>query len=245
MPTQGEISLNPVSAKGDILTHNSSSRSRLGIGSDNQILTARSTATLGIAWESKTVNVGDFVLIASSSVTASATSITISSAPQSAYDHFLLTGTCVGLGGVFNGGIILTNNTSTTGGFPYLDIATGTGGLERQYDDNSTYLQIDASSVSQNGNYTFSFLFFNWGGSSSNVSTRAHTHGIIYEYGHAVPQSTSGSGFGISHMEAGTFTTASSDLTSLSIKSAQNDGTFGAGSKMSLWGIRKSIRTYA
>ena len=50
MPSNSEISLNPQSAKGDILTHDGSSRSRFPLGSSNQVISANSTASLGIEW---------------------------------------------------------------------------------------------------------------------------------------------------------------------------------------------------
>lgn len=244
MPTQGEISLSPVSAKGDILTHDGSSRARLAVGSNNSILTARSTSAFGIAWESKTVNVGDFVLIGSSTSTASATSMSITNVSQSSYQHFLLTGSMVGLSGTFNGGIVMTNSQSASGTFPWIFVQTDTGGIERNYNDNDTVLRIANSATSANGNMYFRVVFFNWGiGGNTDQST---ANGVIFESSFALPTASEGNTYGVSNQENGTWVSSTTgSLSTLVIKSAQNDGSFGAGSTIKLWGIKKIDRTYA
>jgi hypothetical protein len=74
MPTQSQISLSPLSAKGDILSFDGSSRSRVSVGTNGQILSAQSTATSGISWIDQTVlTSGSFELISSTTLTASST----------------------------------------------------------------------------------------------------------------------------------------------------------------------------
>jgi hypothetical protein len=112
MPTQAEISLNPTSAKGDILTHSSSSRERLAVGSNNQILTARSSATTGLSWETKTGATADYILISSTTVTANATTITISNTPYSAYYDFRILLSVNSMGTAFAGALCLAVSTN-------------------------------------------------------------------------------------------------------------------------------------
>jgi hypothetical protein len=79
MPTQAEISLSPISAKGDILSTDGSSRTRVAVGTNGQILTARSSATSGIQFETAGSGASSTVqLIYSTTVTAAVTSIAIS-----------------------------------------------------------------------------------------------------------------------------------------------------------------------
>lgn len=92
MPTQYEISLNPISAKGDILSSDGSSRSRIPVGTNGHFLTASSTSTSGIVWQSpSTVNIGDMVLISSTSTTSASGTIDITRPALNAYQHFLIT----------------------------------------------------------------------------------------------------------------------------------------------------------
>jgi hypothetical protein len=74
MPTQTQISLSPISAKGDLLSFDGSSRSRVAVGTNGQILSASSTDTSGIKWVAPPSNSsGAFELIASSVLTADGT----------------------------------------------------------------------------------------------------------------------------------------------------------------------------
>jgi len=75
------IGIGPTSAKGDILSSNGSSRSRVPVGTNGQILTARSTATSGMQFETISVVSPVYELIASSLLTANSATVTFSSIP--------------------------------------------------------------------------------------------------------------------------------------------------------------------
>lgn len=91
MPTQAEISLNPMSSYGDILSHNGQGRIRIGIGTASQILTASSTAPGGVEWRSYGgVVAGNYDTIASSTTTASASTVTISNIPTTYTDLVII-----------------------------------------------------------------------------------------------------------------------------------------------------------
>ena len=75
------IGISPASAKGDILSFNGSSRSRIAVGTTGQILTARSSATSGVQFESSSISPAKFDLIASNTLTANSATVTFSSIP--------------------------------------------------------------------------------------------------------------------------------------------------------------------
>jgi hypothetical protein len=76
------IGISPTSAKGDILSFDGSSRSRVAVGTNGQILTARSSAASGIQYETSAVAVPVFQLIATTTLTANSATITFSSIPD-------------------------------------------------------------------------------------------------------------------------------------------------------------------
>jgi hypothetical protein len=87
MPTQQEISLNPTSSNGQILSFDGSARIGISPGTNGQVLVSSSTATSGAIWTtfSTSANFG-FAVIASDSFTA-ATHV-ISNIPQD-YQHLM------------------------------------------------------------------------------------------------------------------------------------------------------------
>jgi len=98
MPTTQEISLNPTSVKGQILTSNSSSRIGINVGSSTaMILTARSSASTGLAWEAPSGGGSQaMTLISTTSITANTASVTLSSFNASSYDFMRLIMSSVG-----------------------------------------------------------------------------------------------------------------------------------------------------
>lgn len=89
MPTQLEISLNPTSAAGDILSSNGSSRIRFPTSTtSNQILTAVSSASSGLEWRTYGAALASEPIMISTSTTAagSVTSFTVSNIPQTYTD---------------------------------------------------------------------------------------------------------------------------------------------------------------
>jgi hypothetical protein len=92
MPTQSEISLSPISAKGDIISTDGSSRTRVAVGTNGQILTARSSSTSGIQYETPSGGSSSFVLISSTTVTAAVTSVSISMTADTSVALYYVTG---------------------------------------------------------------------------------------------------------------------------------------------------------
>jgi hypothetical protein len=115
MPTQSEISLSPISAKGDILTTDGSSRTRLAVGTNGQILVARSSATSGIQYEAPVASTSSNVsLIYSTTVTAAVTSISISLSVNTTIAMWYVEGKwrCTRTG-ASESGILLNGSTSS------------------------------------------------------------------------------------------------------------------------------------
>jgi len=83
MPTQAEISLNPLTAKGEILTSNGSSRIAVSPGTNGQFLVANPSSSSGLSWSTFGGTGGvDFSYIATASLTANASSLTFSNIPS-------------------------------------------------------------------------------------------------------------------------------------------------------------------
>jgi len=110
MPTT-PISVNPTTAKGDILSFDGSSRSRVAVGTNGQILTARSTATSGFQYESVSISSPKFEYISTVSLTANAATVTFSSIPTT-YKWLRVFGS--------------TNSTSTSGAQPIIVLNANT-----------------------------------------------------------------------------------------------------------------------
>jgi hypothetical protein len=111
MTTQAEISLNPLTAKGQILTSNGSSRIAVSPGTNGQFLVASSSSSSGLSW-STFGGVGgvDFFQIATASLTANAASLTFSNIP-STYSSLRLV---FNYRGAATENLILSINSATT-----------------------------------------------------------------------------------------------------------------------------------
>jgi hypothetical protein len=90
MPTNAEISLNPSSVKGDIVSHDGSSRVRIPVGANGTILVSQSTSTSGIEYKSFSGDTGQRVYLISSGSLTAATTWEISNIPQNYSDLFLI-----------------------------------------------------------------------------------------------------------------------------------------------------------
>lgn len=144
--TPSQISLNPMSAAGDILTSNGSSRIRLATGTSGQILQASSTDTSGLKWvvnnNSTPSDSGTYSQIAFTVVTStSVVQYDYVSIPSSYSDLMI----AVTTRGVSSGptGIFIYFNSSTTGvyGGTY-ERKTGTGSIQLGIPFTNPYLEL-------------------------------------------------------------------------------------------------------
>ena len=116
MPISTPIGISPTSAKGDILSSNGSSRTRVPAGSNGQILIARSSATSGIELgTASTAGAGVFELISSNTLTTSTATVTFSSIPTT-YKYLKV---YARLSDTTTGGVapLIRLNTSTTASY--------------------------------------------------------------------------------------------------------------------------------
>ncbi len=81
MPSQYEVSISPISAKGDILSSDGSSRTRFAVGSDGSILSSVSSASSGLGWSTFNASGGSIEMISTTTLTANASSVTFSNIP--------------------------------------------------------------------------------------------------------------------------------------------------------------------
>jgi len=143
MPTQTQISLNPTSAKGDIFTSDNSSRARLSVGTNGQILTARSTATNGLQWETPTQSSETFELISTTSLTSDVTSVTFSSIANS-YDELHLYG-FIRASASPNATLAIRLNTNTTLNYQWLRTGVINTTVNNNYDGNENFMRLNST----------------------------------------------------------------------------------------------------
>jgi hypothetical protein len=128
MPTTQEISLNPQSATGDILSSDGSTRIRVPLGTSLQVLSAQSTASSGLQWISPPPSATAYSLIASGTLTANAQSLSLSnlsletvggvgtaSNPYYAWLRLEISLPSKSTAGTMNSPYIIWNNRNTTG----------------------------------------------------------------------------------------------------------------------------------
>jgi hypothetical protein len=145
MPTQAEISLNPTSATGDILSHNGTSRIRVAAGTAAQILVARSSATSGLSWETPPSSSSNYELVVSASLTTAASLIQMDlpAGRGTTYKHFLLIATTYKSTDdeyQTGAGYILLNNVTTgSSSQSFAQLNTYGGGASDKYSDTGTF----------------------------------------------------------------------------------------------------------
>lgn len=100
-----------LSQKGDLLVHDGSSLNRLPVGANNTILISQSTSTSGFAWS--TPSSGQYIKIASSVLTTTASSIEISSIPQT-YQTLHIVALIAGSGTTAKTATMYINSNATT-----------------------------------------------------------------------------------------------------------------------------------
>lgn len=174
--SSGLTSATPLTSKGDILSHNGTSTVRIPVGSNGQVLVARSTATIGSSWETAATQAsGEYLLIGSSSITANTATVSFSSITSS-YKVLILTGIARSSGS--SSPIISVNYNNGTGtrilSYTYYD--NGAGAVSSTTTNNSNLVNLDVygSSGSDNASGLFGFFryeFRNESGGGSKASS--------------------------------------------------------------------------
>ena len=148
MPTQAEISLNPTSASGDILSHNGTSRIGVAAGTAAQILVARSSATAGISWETPPSSSSNYEMVFSSTLTTTASLIEINlpAGRGTTYKHFLLIATThksTDNESQTGAGYILLNNATTGTSQSFVQLVIYDGAGDKMSDSGSFFASAE------------------------------------------------------------------------------------------------------
>lgn len=143
------IGISPTSAKGDILSSNGSSRSRVPVGTNGQILTARSTATSGMQFETASVVSPVYELISSSLLTANSSTVTFSSIPTT-YKWLKVIGQA--RGSTTNGAqTVIVLNSDTTKSYTYANLYRSGATVTTEMASRSNGMYLDVVGNSGNG----------------------------------------------------------------------------------------------
>jgi hypothetical protein len=170
--SSGFTSTTPLTSKGDILSHNGTSTVRIPVGSNGQVLIARSTATIGSAWETAvTQPAGEYLLIGSSYITANTATVSFTSIASS-YKALILTGIARSSGS--GAPVIAVRYNTGTGArtLGYTRYDDGSGGSVQTFtttNQNFIDLEVYGSCTSTNssglfGFFRYEFNNFNGGG---------------------------------------------------------------------------------
>ena len=223
MPTQYEISINPTSAKGDILSHDGTSRIRVATGTSGQILTASSSA--GLLWKTFSTSAANatVALIADVTTTSSLSTYTISSIPSTYQDLKLF----MTADGQYDGTNIRVslNSTGLAGGHQFLMVnQVADGAVETNYDYSQNH--FDLSYGAQNLTKGFNDIDIFDYASTDRFKT------VHYRTGNYLP------GGYFRHSYASGYYSSTSAVSALTITSS--GGNLDSGARFILYGIKRS-----
>ena len=174
--SSGFTSTTPLTSKGDILSHNGTSTVRIPVGSNGQVLIARSTATIGSAWETAaTQATGEYLLIGSSYITANTATVSFTSITSS-YKVLILTGIARSSGSSSPIISVRYNNGTGTRVLNYTRYDDGSGAVSSVTTNDTNLVDLDlyGSSGSDNASGLFGFFryeFRNVSGGNSKASS--------------------------------------------------------------------------
>lgn len=225
MPTQAQISLNPTSSKGDILTSNSSSRARLSVGTNGQILTARSTATNGLQWETPPQTSATFELISTALITSDVSTITFSSIADS-YDELHIYGFFKGQTSP-DAIISIQFNSNTTLNYQWVSTGVRDTATDTNYDGNSNAIRITKPYYNAGGYTNLAAVF------KTTIRTGVGVYPRLFSQ-YYNPASTANNN-GELAINSGVL-----DATSNVISAVRINGIAGNGTVISLYGLRRS-----
>lgn len=231
MPTQAEISLNPTSVKGDILTSSGSSRVRFPIGSEGQFLIADSSQSSGLSWHTAGGFSGDvYNRIAVSSLTSGNTqTITFNNIPATYSSLRIVAGMYAGNSGFV---VLITCNNDTTSvysshHFYQKGTNAATGATQNSRPDG-----IYMSSFNTVGSTAYQATLIV--DIPDYTATDKHKIALFKTTYHANNQSD-----GLATMGTGSFRSTSA-ITRVDLVSNSGSDGYGAGTVISLYGIKRN-----
>jgi hypothetical protein len=145
-----------LSQKGDLLVHDGDKLNRFPVGADNTILVSQPTSTSGFAWE--TPQSGQYFKIASSVLTADATSIEITSIPQE-YQTLRVVALIRGSGTTAVTARLFINSNATTIGFSVTSTQSNIGSSSGT--TSIGLIQLSSNTIEPNSTYAYNELLIN------------------------------------------------------------------------------------
>ena len=248
MTTNLEISLSPISAKGDILSSDGSSRIRIPSGTNGQVMIAQSTSSSGISWYTQpTPNTGSFDLISTATATAAVASITINlETTDSNYRMYEFVGslkssfttTSVPSFGIIQFGTATSNYYGATlrTGSTLVNKRTTTSAVN--YDSTTNFEPFVINTSGHSSNMFSPFVMYFWSNRQTPSSTR-EMRPVAMIRSSAID---AGAASGLSMMHASTILTTFVDAVEYteSITFYPGSGAnFSVGSTISLYGYKK------
>jgi hypothetical protein len=180
-----------LSQKGDLLVHDGDNLKRFPVGSDNTILVSQPTSTSGFAWE--TPQSGQYVKIASSVLTADATSIEITSIPQG-YQTLRVLALIKGSGTTAQTARLFINSNATTIGF---SVTSSSGQVALSSGTTSIgIVQISSNTLNPSSTYAHNELLINQYSDTSR-------HKVVEYFGIAPSYHTTTTGYGFANFIRG------------------------------------------
>ncbi len=229
MPTQSEISMNPLSAKGQILTHDGSSRISVSPGTNGQVLLSSSTSTSGLVWTTFSTSASFGFERISSGTFTTGSSYTISSIPQT-YQHLKMF--IWGVSPAFYFDDFRLNNSTTNHWKGFL-LELGASISTNRYSSASSGLRMYTNWLSgdgffgHNGSTVLDIFNYSDTNKGKGVTVKTTASGVVGGGGLRAPMVYT----------AGAYINDTAALTSLSFNQNTHNGS-GSGSWM-LYGIRR------
>ncbi len=221
-------SITSLTTKGDILTHDGTSLSRLAVGANGAVLSAQSTATVGLSWRTTALAAtGVYTYIGSSVITANTATVSFNA---SSYDMIIVHGIARSSADTNELEVKLENSTLKLSQHIHVTPTTSSGG------GNATLGYVGSTTAANH---------FKVMGSASSASTSTMFGFFTLQIALSTMNDTHYDGAGITSgglvkFSVGGCRNAISKTTSPQIEIYHTSGSFVSGSKFYVYGLNQS-----